>query len=660
MLGGVSEKTRLLDTALLPTLSNEDLARTLEMTQVRFAQLEETVAASPGSTIEPANASLDSIARRAVEGLGSSQANHIAEGLAIGRTIGEGGMGLVRHATQRSLGRPVAVKTLKNEAKNERATLRLLREAWITGSLEHPNIVPVYDLGLDKDGAPIIVLKLIEGKPWSDVARLEKPNTDPLEENLRIFMQVCNAVSLAHARGVIHRDLKLENVMIGRFGEVYLVDWGIAVSLRPDPTGRLPLASDATEMAGTPAYMAPEMLGNTGSPLTERTDVYLLGAILHELLVGKPPHAGDNLRAILASIVVSKVDLPPSVPRELAAMVLRACSREPAERFASAEALKERVEWYLRHRGSLALSAAAALRVREMERIVAEDGEDARERLHHLFAEVRFGYRQAIASSSDNEGAKEGIRSTTRLVVEYELAHGTADAAAGALAELDEAPADLVLRVATAQKAQKARLAKLENLDAEFDPTTGQRTRLAVGLMACTIWTVNPELAGLYFRHYPDASYDSFYIATGIVTALVFIVGRWGRESLIKTMINRRLLAIVMTMLALQFTLTVGAKLMNATWRHVLPLVIFNWCGAMANFAILLDRSFWPSMIVFFGCFFWSCIIPEHVFHAMTAAAGSLFLNIAFAWMRPREDSVFFVQRVKERREALRELKRRL
>jgi serine/threonine protein kinase len=256
-------------TELLPTLSRE---------------LEDTIAQSPRSTVEPTMVQVDSIGRRAVAGLDETRTSQFAEGLALGKTLGEGGMGLVRAATQRSLGRQVAVKTLKPDAKNDQATLRLLREAWVTGSLEHPNIVPVYDLGLGEDGAPVIVLKLIEGSPWSDVARAPADHAeDLLEKNLRIFLQVCNAVALAHSRGVIHRDLKLENVMVGRFGEVYLVDWGIAVSLRPDPTGRLPLASEAKEMAGTPAYMAPEMLGS--GVLTERTDVYLLGAILHELLV---------------------------------------------------------------------------------------------------------------------------------------------------------------------------------------------------------------------------------------------------------------------------------------------------------------------------------------------------------------------------------------
>lgn len=647
-----------LATELLPTLSNEELARTLEMTPVRFAQFEDTVAQNPGSTIEPQSAHVDSIARRAVEGLGEARTQKIAEGLALGKTLGEGGMGIVRLAEQRSLGRAVAVKTLKPDAKNERATLRLLREAWITGALEHPNIVPVYDLGLDDDGAPIIVLKLIEGKPWSEVAREAPANGEDLfEKNLRIFVQVCNAVALAHSRGVIHRDLKLENVMVGRFGEVYLVDWGIAVSLRPDPSGRLPLASEATEMAGTPAYMAPEMLGQ--APLTERTDVYLLGSILHELLVGRPPHAGENLRAILASIVVSKINLPPSVPRDLIAIVERACARDPKERYASAEELKSKVEWYLRHRGSLALSDAALVRAREMYGVIQAGGDldEVRDRIHHLFAEIRFGFRQALLASGDNELARAGLRQATRLVVEYELQSGTAEAAASALAELDEPPEDLASQVAAALKArdaEKKRVADLEKMHAQLDFAVGQRTRMAAGLIVGGSWVVAPELVGWYLGNHPDTSYRYYYTFTVGQSLIGFAVEWWGRESLSKSMINRRTSAVVMVMFAMVLSLQLSAQLLHMPPTTVLPLHILIWFMCTALYAILLDRRFWPATFVFLPAFAWACVQPAHVFHAMFIVSLSVFVTVAFAWMSPKEDAQYFVERVRERKQQIR------
>ena len=159
--------------------------------------------------------------------------------------------------------------------------------------------------------------------------------------------------------------------MIGSFGEVYLVDWGIAVSLVPDPLGRLPLAADEKEIAGTPCYMAPEMLGAVGT-LSERTDVYLLGAILHEILTGEPPHTG-NFRQIITSVLLSTFVYDASVPRELADIARRAMSRQPEDRFASAEELRLRLEWYLRHRGSLAISAEATRRLDDMQALVGSE-----------------------------------------------------------------------------------------------------------------------------------------------------------------------------------------------------------------------------------------------------------------------------------------------
>ncbi|HLU49460.1 MAG TPA: serine/threonine-protein kinase, partial [Planctomycetota bacterium] len=217
-------------------------------------------------------------------------------------------MGMVYLAEQKALGRKVALKALRPEAETTRGVEKLLEEAWIHGALEHPNIVPVHDIELDARGRPKVALKRIEGRHWGDwIASPERVASsfrvgDILEWNLRVLAQVCQGVHYAHARGFIHRDLKPENVMIGEFGEVYVGDWGLALALRPDPNGRFPHVDEASEIAGTPAYMAPEMLGGSGRRLSERTDVYLLGGILYEILTGEPPHNGSTLKEIFHSV----------------------------------------------------------------------------------------------------------------------------------------------------------------------------------------------------------------------------------------------------------------------------------------------------------------------------------------------------------------------
>lgn len=645
----------------LATMSDEEVAHTLQMNREALVDFAATIAQNPSSTIEPPQrSSADVQGRRALAGLGAQRDERgIRSGLEMERTIGEGGMGIVRLATQRSLGRKVAVKTLRASVRSEQATLRLLREAWVTGTLEHPNIVPVYDLGLDEEGSPIIVLKRIEGVEWgvvmrdADLAREHYGAGDLLEHNLRILVQLCNAVSLAHARGVLHRDLKPENVMIGSFGEVYLVDWGIAVSLAPDPLGRLPLAIEQKEMAGTPCYMAPEMLGALGS-LGVHTDVYLLGAILHEVLTGEPPHTG-TFKQIIGSILMSSFTYGAEVPIELADIATRAMSQKPSERFASAEELRLRIEWYLRHRGSLAISAEASRRLDEMQALVASraPAESLRDRLYHLSAECRFGFRQALNASPDNDTARMGLRRAIETVVRFELDRGAAEAAAGALAELQDPPADLVARVDEALRArvaEKQKMARLERLDAELDLRTGRRTRVAVTSILGVVWTVFPQILGVLERRYPGHPHWMEYGCTIGIVFVGWLVVQWGRESLTKTLANRRMVALGALTFASQLVLQVGCHLLGFSTAATSTLLLVLWGAMMSTFATTSDRRFWAPVIGFFVAFVAASRWPERKWDLMSAADLVLLATFVVAWWRPREDRPgFLVRREAER-----------
>jgi serine/threonine-protein kinase len=338
--------------------------------------------------------------------------------LLLGEVLGEGGRGVVRVAVQTSMSRAVAVKAVRPALRSPGPTLELLQEAWIAGRLEHPNIIPVYDIARGEDGSPLIVLKRIEGEPWSALlgdghagaleqarARLGSSEDDRLEAHLNILIAVCNAIHYAHHRRILHLDLKPENVMIGGHGEVYVVDWGVAAALE-DATGKLPLVAKRKGIVGTPSYMAPEMAIGDGSLLDERTDVYLLGAMLHEVLAGSPPHSGDTIMAVLYAVVHEQPTLPASAPPELAEICRRAMARDPSERFTSAEQLRAALQGFLRHRGSIRLTEQAETRLAELERVLVKPGDVEREegtpRREELFAQVRFGFEQALASWPDN------------------------------------------------------------------------------------------------------------------------------------------------------------------------------------------------------------------------------------------------------------------
>jgi serine/threonine-protein kinase len=633
--------------AQLDTLTDEALARAVGGSHATSLDLAATVEERPRSTIEPAErASSEARGRAVLADLGARRDERgIGANLEMGRTIGEGGMGIVRLATQRSLGRSVAVKTLRPDVRDARAALRLLREAWVTGTLEHPNIVPVYDLGVDEQGSPVIVLKRIEGVEWAlvmrdaEAARARYGVADLLEHNLRILVQLSNAVSLAHARGVLHRDLKPENVMIGEFGEVYLVDWGIAVSLEPDPLGRLPHAADQSEMAGTPCYMAPEMLGSVGG-LGVHTDVYLLGAVLHEVLTGAPPHAG-TFKEVVGSILRSTFTYGADVPPELAAIAARAMSREPADRFPSAEEFRLRIEWYLRHRGSLAVSAEASRRLEDMEALVAgaSPADAVREALYQCFAECRFGFKQAAIASPDNDAARRGLLQAVALVVRFELRRGAPEAAAAALAEMEAPDPTLTASVDEALRARAAdseERVRLEALRADLDPRVGRPTRVFVTGILGFVWTLAPQASEVTYRR--GGPHWHGYAWTVGMLAMAALLVLWGRESLTKTVINRRTVATGALMFASQLALQVGAHVLRLPDEATQTLLLLLWATVLAAVAVMVDARFWFGVVTFFLGFGAACRWPERRFDVMSVTNLVLLVNFLAAWWRPRED----------------------
>ena len=259
-----------------------------------------------GGGVDP---SLDSLPRLALDDGTESTPELALEGV-----LGEGGRGEVRLAQQLSLRRQVAVKSLKG-VRAPGLTQELLREARITGGLEHPNIVPVYALGRDAQNRVMLVMRKVNGAPWGRLLREQGPaRTDAdLERQLEIFRQVCHAVEFAHSQGIVHRDLKPDNVMIGGFGEVVVLDWGLAASLDGDAARELPRAADLRGLAGTPSYMAPELVRGEGGEVGRWTDVYLLGATLHEIVMGAPAggmeQGGAHLQAAARPPHVLRLEL---------------------------------------------------------------------------------------------------------------------------------------------------------------------------------------------------------------------------------------------------------------------------------------------------------------------------------------------------------------
>ena len=290
------------------------------------------------------------------------------------KSIGRGGMKMVLQVRDTDTARDVAMAVLPDAAIRPKKDLRkFVEEARITASLEHPNIVPVHEIGMDAAGAPYFTMKLLRGETLAAVLeRLNKQDAEALERYslfhlLHIFIKICNGISFAHSKGVLHMDLKPSNIQIGEFGEVLVLDWGLAkiISRKDEPSSSVCQGYDPGKVfegstltldgitKGTPGYMAPEQAAGQNSKLDEKSDIYSLGAILYAILTWKNPLDPENIEDMLQRTLYGYI-VPPreraperDIPSALEAVVQKAMNLNPAERYNSVEELREDVNAYI-------------------------------------------------------------------------------------------------------------------------------------------------------------------------------------------------------------------------------------------------------------------------------------------------------------------------
>lgn len=575
--------------------------------------------------------------------------------LRLRASIGRGGMGQIRLADQIALGREVAVKVAVPGARDRHAAAAsLVREARVTGALEHPNIVPVHALGKNEDGGVLMVMKRIEGTSWAELIAQRADTDDELKRHLEILMDVCRAVHFAHTRGVIHRDLKPQNVMVGPFGEVYALDWGLAVAIGDESVLGAPTAKSLTGVVGTPSYMAPEMTV-PGSVLDERTDTYLLGGILHTLITGWPPHTASTISQRLHQAFLSEAkSFADDVPSELAAICSRSLSHDPGDRFASAEEMRVALDAFLDHASARALCKEAQARLLELEQLAgagnpvtgpvgaaeemvlrSRDRDAAR-----AFSAATFGFENALRTWSASSEARDGVRAAHVAMARYEVARGHADAAAVHLAALrDEnanAPADLVdahddLRARLKREADEK--VRLEDVVRDLNPLLGQRRRGALLLGLALLWTVNIIVLGALQRagtiRIDYVHVVGAHIAMLSAFALAYVVAR-GR--IVLTRVGRSLVITGVTIP------TVNACMWIGLWFTQSSLVLgLALSQLIMGFAILLgaffvDTRLVPTALVGFSGFPLVLAFSEYAFEANGINTALTGVALAITW----------------------------
>lgn len=564
----------------------------------------------------------------------------ISGSIVPGAFIGKGAMGVVVAGRQEKLGREVAIKRV-SRGTDEALTRALRQEAIATGMLEHPNIVPVHDL-VERPEGPWMVMKRVRGQPWGrllanpDLAAQHLEGNDPLEFHIGVLMSVCRALSYAHENGVLHRDVKPDNIMVGEFGQVYLMDWGLAVALREIPG--LPLASELRGISGTPSFMAPEMARGVGAEFSEQTDVYLLGANLHFLLTGRGVHLGPSPQAIVK--VVREGAVPtygPEVPAGLAAIARRCLAKNPEDRPVSAECVRRSLAAYLRHRAAEKVLEEAQQRAEDVKKLVHEAfrGHDDPMAIRAAIAQARFGF-ELVSREWPEQHEAAGLEELIELSARYELHRRNPEGAATLLEALADPPAVLLSALEDLQaetKVQQVAVSELFRLRRDADPTQRARYRVALAVVIAGFTSVGG--VGLNLMHWfvrPISTTDVLPIIAGFS-----LLSIGGGAYYLSRQVNRAgrdhtwMLMLVSVAVVLHWF---GA------WLMALPLsVTIAWNGLLSASllgmaAVIVDRGLSLSAVPYLFVTAVALLWPDASIFALGVGSGLSFAAYALLFLR--------------------------
>jgi len=372
----------------------------------------------------------------------------------LGRMVGEGGMGEVYSAIQQAVDRKVAFKQIRKELidetnnnpkKRKRIERKFLTEGHITASLDHPNIVTIHDLGIAQNGSVFYCMEFITGSEWNQV--FDKLS---LDENLDILLHVADGIAYAHSRDIIHRDLKPENVMIGKFNQVSIMDWGLAVDLSQGTPSNL---------AGTPAYLAPEMAKGPKGAVNKSSDIYLLGAVLFHICTGRPPHYGKSMSACIQSAARNtfrKYMLSHESLKPLLDIAFKAMATQQEDRYATVVDFQDAIGAYRSAQQNIAQSFALS----EKSQRELEEAKQVGD--YEKFSSALFGFREAGRLFPENSDATSGLSLTKHAYADCALQREDFELGLSLLDEDEEDDGPLIQQLKKSRKTVESRKSRVK------------------------------------------------------------------------------------------------------------------------------------------------------------------------------------------------------
>ena len=540
--------------------------------------------------------------------------------LSVKDVLGEGGMGVVYRGEQSHPEREVAIKRLKKQ--NPYMRLALYREAMIMGALSHPTIIPIHTLNLHGAYAPEVVMKRIEGSTMLDLISKgdmrHGPNDSHVElrKLLNVLRQVCNGLEYAHSKSVIHRDIKPENIMVGSFGEVYILDWGIAVA-------DFDLPQFPNALVGTPSYIATEMLSGDPKDVDSRTDVYLLGATLHHILTGESRHKGSTIAEVLEAAKESKpYAYDYQTPKLLADLVNQACHPNPDERIQSPSEFRLRIEQFLEFQQAYGISRAAEKDLGILQRLIEleEPTKSQRYAIQRHYNRSRFGFEQALEIWPGFEVAEYNLNQTKIAMIKHYLARNKVDAVQPLLDEVDQLPKNLTQKVTDLLMEQSSLQDELEQYREDQNRRQSSRffrSSLLVGMLA-TLVLLLYYLFQIEEVDPNSLSAELLFFQSLVLTVPIVPVVLLGRNRLfVSSNARRALIAIAGIMLALMLHRWIAMEyqelpssiivtdffIAGLGFANTAPSIRYGrWLGLMC-FAIGIINHLFP-ITFWFGTFF--------------------------------------------------------